>query len=242
MIRRRHHVIGLVTQPARTCIVRSHVHRYFRALIAVLAPALSVTVGGCEERTADRSAASAASVPSSPVGSASGEKARAPRSPQAAETPAATDHCIVPFGAPAPAARPSPSCPADPTGPLNLAKGWISFTGGGSVPRVAVEIADNPTSRERGLMYRTSMPEDQGMIFDWIEESERAFWMHNTCIPLDMLFIARDGTILGIVEQVPPMNDTPRGVPCPAAHVLELNAGWAREHGLKPGMRIVRET
>jgi uncharacterized membrane protein (UPF0127 family) len=87
-------------------------------------------------------------------------------------------------------------------------------------------------------MYRTAMPEDQGMIFSWPEEAERTFWMHNTCIPLDMLFIAADGTILGVVEQVPVLNDSPRGIPCPVAHVLELNAGWVRAHGVAPGQRI----
>jgi uncharacterized membrane protein (UPF0127 family) len=91
-------------------------------------------------------------------------------------------------------------------------------------------------------MYRTSLPEDQGMLFSWTDESERAFWMRNTCIPLDMLFISKDLTILGIVEQVPPMNEAARGIPCPAAHVLELNAGWARRHGLEPGQKIVVES
>lgn len=87
-------------------------------------------------------------------------------------------------------------------------------------------------------MYRTSMPDDQGMIFRWREEAPRTFWMHNTCIPLDMLFIAKDGTILGVLEQVPVLNDEPRGNPCPAAYVLEVNAGYTRSHGAAPGQHI----
>jgi uncharacterized protein len=79
------------------------------------------------------------------------------------------------------------------------------------------------------------------MLFSWTAESARTFWMHNTCIPLDMLFIAADGFITGILEQVPTLNDDPRGVPCPAAHVLELNAGWTRAHGVRAGMRAVIE-
>jgi hypothetical protein len=90
-------------------------------------------------------------------------------------------------------------------------------------------------------MYRTSMPEDQGMLFSWTTETVRTFWMRNTCIPLDMLFINRDGFILGIVEQVPVLNDEPRSVPCPAAYVLELNAGYSRRHGLTPGTRVTFE-
>jgi uncharacterized protein len=87
-------------------------------------------------------------------------------------------------------------------------------------------------------MYRTHMNGDDGMLFSWPEEAYRSFWMRNTCIPLDMLFVASDGTIVGILEQVPTLDDTPRGVPCPAAHVLELNAGWARAHGVQPGQRL----
>ena len=103
---------------------------------------------------------------------------------------------------------------------------------------MAIEIAATDPSRERGLMFRTAMPEDQGMIFNWADAGQRTFWMHDTCIPLDMLFIGADDTIAGVLEQVPPMDDSPRGVPCPVTHVLELNAGWCRAHGVKPGQRV----
>jgi uncharacterized membrane protein (UPF0127 family) len=119
-----------------------------------------------------------------------------------------------------------------------MAKGWLTFPGAAGTPRIPVELAVGEDERERGLMYRRSLPEDQGMLFSWDDESDRAFWMHNTCIPLDMLFIAKDQTILGILEQVPAMNDSPRGIPCPVAHVLELNAGWTRAHGIVPGQKI----
>jgi uncharacterized membrane protein (UPF0127 family) len=62
--------------------------------------------------------------------------------------------------------------------------------------------------------------------------------MQNTCLPLDMLFIAGDGTIVGILEQVPTLNTLPRGVRCESRHVLELNAGWVRAHGVEPGQRV----
>jgi len=87
-------------------------------------------------------------------------------------------------------------------------------------------------------MYRTSMPDEQGMLFSWNTEQVQTFWMHNTCIPLDMLFIAKDGTITGILEQVPTLNDAPRSIPCPVSHVLELNAGYSRAHGVRAGQRI----
>lgn len=129
-------------------------------------------------------------------------------------------------------------CPRDPDGPLNLARGWVSFPDTPGAPRLSVELADNPTSRERGLMYVTALPEERGMLFQWPEEEGRTFWMRNTCIPLDMMFIALDGTILGIVEQVPVLNDQPRGIPCPSAQVLEVGAGFARAHGVRPGQHI----
>jgi uncharacterized membrane protein (UPF0127 family) len=185
----------------------------------------------CERNEPDRGAATAAAHhPESP-------KAETPPGPAPAAT--AKNHCVVPLASEAPprAAR-APSCPKDPTGPPRLPRGWASFPDAPGEPRVAIEIANTPPSRERGLMYRTEMPEDQGMIFTWADEAERSFWMHDTCIPLDMLYIARDGVIEGVLEQVPAMDETPRAVPCPALHVLEVNAGWTRAHGIAPGQRV----
>jgi hypothetical protein len=82
------------------------------------------------------------------------------------------------------------------------------------------------------------MPEDAGMIFVWEEDEPRTFWMHNTCIPLDMLFIDREGYIVGVLEQVPTMNDMSRRNPCPARQVLEVNAGYCRRHGVHAGQQI----
>lgn len=87
-------------------------------------------------------------------------------------------------------------------------------------------------------MYRTEMPEDEGMLFSWPDESQRSFWMRNTCIPLDMMFVATDLTIVGIVEQVPVLNEQSRSVKCPSRHVIEVNAGWSRKNGVEPGQRV----
>jgi uncharacterized protein len=123
-----------------------------------------------------------------------------------------------------------------------LPTGQVRFVDAPSAPRVTVERALDDTTRARGLMYRTRLAADAGMLFSWNVEEPRSFWMLNTCIPLDMLFIAADGTIVGILEQVPTLNTLPRGVPCPAAHVLEVNAGWTRQHGIEPGQRVEFET
>jgi uncharacterized membrane protein (UPF0127 family) len=156
--------------------------------------------------------------------------------------PAAPPSCLVPTPAEAPPEqRPASACPADPESPYDLPRGEVSFPDAPGTPRVGVELARQPRELSRGLMYRTSMPEEQGMLFSWSDERVRSFWMQNTCIPLDMLFIARDGTIVGIVEQVPVLNELPRSIPCPAAHVLEVNAGWSRRHGVKAGMHVTVE-
>jgi uncharacterized membrane protein (UPF0127 family) len=85
------------------------------------------------------------------------------------------------------------------------------------------------------------MPEDRGMIFTFEERQNHRFWMHNTCIPLDMLFIDGDGTIVGIEENTSTMDDSTFEVGCPSNYVLELNAGWTRKHGVKAGQKVKLE-
>jgi len=118
----------------------------------------------------------------------------------------------------------------------------VHFSDAPAEPQVTVELARTDPERSRGLMYRTALDGDHGMLFSWDQEARRSFWMQNTCIPLDMLFIAADGTIVGILEQVPTLNTLPREVPCAAQHVLEVNAGWTRAHGVLPGQHVELET
>jgi uncharacterized protein len=159
--------------------------------------------------------------------------------PNPVAAPAHADRCVVPLAEPPPAvAKPATSCPADPVAsPPALRVGKVSFPEASDAPSVDVEIADTPPTEQRGLMYRTELAAEKGMIFVWPTDRSRTFWMRNTCLPLDMMFIAKDGTIAGILEQVPVMNDAPRTVACPVAYVLEVNAGWSRKHGVKPGMK-----
>jgi uncharacterized protein len=130
-----------------------------------------------------------------------------------------------------------PACPDDPTGPFKLRTGRISFVDA-KAPDVNVEIARRDEERSRGLMYRKSMPESHGMLFVFEERVNHTFWMHNTCIQLDMLFIDSDGTIVGIEENTPTLNDSTFEVGCPSTYVLELNAGWARRHGVMAGQKV----
>ena|SRR5690242_11785861 len=101
-----------------------------------------------------------------------------------------------------------------------------------------VEIADTEAAREKGLMYRRALPEGTGMLFDFHQEQEVAFWMQNTYIPLDMIFIRGDGRILRIAENTEPMStrQIPSGGPVRA--VLEVIAGTSRKLGIAPGDRV----
>jgi len=102
----------------------------------------------------------------------------------------------------------------------------------------AVEIADTEAQRERGLMFRKKLPEGQGMLFDFHQEQPVSFWMKNTYIPLDMIFIRGDGRILRIEENATPQSEwlIPSGGPVLA--VLEVIGGTARKLGIAPGDRV----
>ena len=132
-------------------------------------------------------------------------------------------------------AAPASMCPNDPTHNAKLRRTTIHV----GARSLDVEIAETDAESEKGLMYRTHMPEEQGMLFDLHIVKDHEFWMHNTCIPLDMLFVDASGTIVGILENVPVLNDEPRSVGCPSSWVLETNAGWARRHDVHPGDKIV---
>ncbi len=149
--------------------------------------------------------------------------------------------CLVPTPASAPSPIPSPAkkCPQDPIfGGVRLRRDRVTIADHPGVPALEVEIAITDYERDRGLMYRTQMGENEGMLFVMRDPSQHTFWMHNTCIPLDLMFIAYDGFINGIVENADVLSDNGLTIPCPASFVLEVNAGWSRRHGVKAGQRI----
>ena len=101
--------------------------------------------------------------------------------------------------------------------------------------RVEVEVADTPDKRGRGLMYRTDLPPNAGMLFIFAVESAQQFWMKNTPLPLDMIFIGRDRKVVGIVADTRPFTTTPVGVSAPSLYVLEVRAGFSAGHGIVAG-------
>lgn len=105
--------------------------------------------------------------------------------------------------------------------------------------RFFVEIADDEAERNRGLMYREVVAPDRGMLFDFPSPRPVAFWMKNTLIPLDIIYIQADGTVLSIARNTTPLSETPIPSGGPVLGVLELAGGRAAEIGLLPGDKIL---
>lgn len=104
--------------------------------------------------------------------------------------------------------------------------------------RVSVEIARTEEERRRGLMWRQHIPENAGMLFLFEDDEIHEFWMKNTLIPLDMIFIQADLTVAGVVENAAPKTTKGRSIDVPSRHVLEVNGGFARAHGIAAGTRV----
>jgi len=114
----------------------------------------------------------------------------------------------------------------------------LEIAGKTGVHQFSVEVVDNDADRAKGLMFRKELAEGKGMLFDFKHEQDVAFWMENTYIPLDMLFIRADGRILRIAENTEPLST--RMIPSggPVLAVLEVIGGTARKLGIAPGDRV----
>ncbi|HVA78453.1 MAG TPA: DUF192 domain-containing protein [Candidatus Binataceae bacterium] len=110
---------------------------------------------------------------------------------------------------------------------------------GKAIVQLRVEVADTVARRETGLMYRSHLDEDAGMIFVFAAPERQSFWMKNTEIPLDMIFADSAGKIVGIVANAAPYTLTPRGVDADALYVLEVNGGFAARHHVEAGDKFV---
>lgn len=120
--------------------------------------------------------------------------------------------------------------PSDPTVALRTSEGREVLA--------SVEIADTPDERRAGLMYRTDLGPDEGMLFLFEQEGDRSFWMKNTPTSLDIFFIGADRRIVGIRKNTEPYSEKPIRVDAPSQAVLEVPAGFAERHGIEPGARV----
>ncbi len=103
---------------------------------------------------------------------------------------------------------------------------------------VKVELALTREQQMQGLMYRTDLAEDAGMLFVFPEEQERTFWMRNTPLPLDIVYLKGDASILSIAANTTPYSENTIPSRGPARYVLEVRGGWAARHGVRSGDRV----
>jgi len=102
----------------------------------------------------------------------------------------------------------------------------------------AVEMAVTPEEQSKGLMFRKELPEGQGMLFDFRRDQEATFWMKNTYVPLDMIFIRADGRIHRIAANTTPLSEALVSSGGPVRAVLEVVAGTAKKLGIAPGDQV----
>lgn len=103
------------------------------------------------------------------------------------------------------------------------------------------EIADEPQEISLGLMYRQELEQDHGMLFIFENEVMSSFWMKNTLIALDMIFISQDKKVISIVHEAEPQTTSPRLASAPFKYVLEINGGLANKFGILPGDSVLFE-
>jgi uncharacterized membrane protein (UPF0127 family) len=121
---------------------------------------------------------------------------------------------------------------------ITFKKSSLVVVTGGREVKFDVELALNDAERSRGLMYREKLGPYDGMLFDFFQDAPVSFWMKNTLIPLDMLFIAGDGTIKHIHSNATPLSTESIPSQFPVRAVLEINGGSARLLGIKPGDKV----
>lgn len=114
----------------------------------------------------------------------------------------------------------------------------LTITQDGKTHRFRVEVAETAEQQARGLMFRTEMGADEGMIFPNQPPQMRSFWMRNTVLPLDMIFIGPDHRIVNIIANAEPYSLDPRPSAAPVIGVLELIGGRAAELGITPGATV----
>jgi uncharacterized protein len=119
-----------------------------------------------------------------------------------------------------------------------LKRGTVTLLGSQGERKITVEVVASPRAVERGLMYRQHLPIDEGMLFLMGGEEVQSFWMRNTLIPLDIIFIDKNFKIVGISENAEPRTETPRTVGIPSSYVLEVNGGWSAQNGVGAGTMV----
>ncbi len=123
-----------------------------------------------------------------------------------------------------------------------LQKTPLSVNTAGGQRNFTVEIADTFHKQQIGMMWRTEVKSNEGMLFDYVKTPHRAgFWMENTLIPLDLIFVRADGTIANIVKNAKPLDRTPLFSDGIVSAVLEIGGGQSDAQGIKPGDKVIHK-
>ena len=117
-------------------------------------------------------------------------------------------------------------------------RGEVRLAGRPAAAAITVELARTEPEREQGLMFRKSMADDHGMLFFMPYDNDWVFYMRNTYIPLDMVFVGADWVVAGVLENVAPLTETHRSVGKPSRYILELGAHQAAHQGIAAGTRL----
>lgn len=121
--------------------------------------------------------------------------------------------------------------------PAFVREGELTFIdqAGKSVVTIDIEIAETEAEQQQGLMNRSFMPNDRGMLFIFNREEPRSFWMKNTIIPLDIIYVNAAGSLVSIAENTQPYSESSIPSKGPALYVIEVNAGFSAQYALKSG-------
>jgi uncharacterized membrane protein (UPF0127 family) len=123
-------------------------------------------------------------------------------------------------------------------GNAQLAAPRVTFESASGPIHVNLEVVSTPALIQRGLMHRRHLAPDRGMLFVFSTERVRSFWMKNTLIPLDMLFVKQDMTIAGIERDTVPLSLDSRSIGIATQYVIEVNGGWTAKQGVEPGSQV----
>ena len=135
----------------------------------------------------------------------------------------------------------SDSDPAEQTASIPFTdEGTLTFSraDGSELTTIRIEIADDDSTRTRGLMQRADMPADAGMLFVFPDETDRSFWMANTPLSLDMMFVTREGEIIDVHKYTKPLSPENVTSSAPATYVVEVRAGFTDTWGISETDRI----
>jgi uncharacterized membrane protein (UPF0127 family) len=150
---------------------------------------------------------------------------------------AACSQACTKASTPEPPPTPVTPDPSDAPPPPPDTRPRVILEGSGPAAEVRVEIVATDAAIMKGLMYRQYLPPDDGMLFLMGAEDDWGFWMKNTLIPLDIIFITRDLEVAGVLFDMKPLDKTSKHVGAPSLYVLEVNGGWAKAHGIDKGAK-----